>query len=266
MTYSACVGNGCSAGDDRGADRPNSTAGRSSSSSPTRATATCATPGDRGRAPATRSRRWSASHPGPGRHARANAVLLITDGDESGECQGTTNGAGRGGRPVRAGDLGAHLRGRASPTGSSARWPRSPPTAATMTPYNANNPASLEAALDAIAGAVVVVHVRARLRCPTTRTEIYVFFEDVVPGDRQRPAERLDVRPEHQHRSPFHGDRLRGRSKAGAGGRRRRGVRLRRADPGVRDAKDRHVRDMLSGRYLRRTCSGGHVPSRSSQR
>lgn len=111
---------------------------------------------------------------------RANAVLLITDGDESGECQGSTNG------PAAAADLFAQaisvrIYAVGFADGILGSLAEIATNGGTGMPYNANNPASLEAALDAIAGAVVSCTFELDT-VPDDPNEIYVFFEDMVPG------------------------------------------------------------------------------------
>ncbi|MDC0717410.1 VWA domain-containing protein [Nannocystis bainbridge] len=111
---------------------------------------------------------------------RGNAVLLITDGNESGECQDPNDG------PSAAAELFAQA--ISVPTyavgfsdgilGSLAEIATS---GGTGMPYNANNPASLEAALEAIAGAVVSCTFELDT-VPDDPSEIYVFFEDMIPG------------------------------------------------------------------------------------
>jgi len=133
---------------------------------------------------------------------RANAVLLITDGDESGECQDTTNG------PAAA----AELFGQAIsvPTyavgfadGILGSLAEIATNGGTGMPYNANTPASLEAALDAIAGAVVSCTFALDV-VPEDPNEIYVFFEDMVPGIPNDPANGWTYDP-NTNTVTFHG-------------------------------------------------------------
>jgi hypothetical protein len=111
---------------------------------------------------------------------RGNAVLLITDGNENDECQDNTNAADAAGKlfaqapPVRTYAVGFAdgILGSLADVATAG---------GTGTPYNANNPASLEAALNAIAGAVASCDFVLGA-VPDDPGEIYVFFNDDPAG------------------------------------------------------------------------------------
>lgn len=200
VTYSACVGNGCSAGeivvpvaDLAGgaiqqflADKGNSYL--CDSGDPETSTGN--------------TLKALVGQPQVQDPTRANAVLLITDGNESGECQDNTNG------PAAA----AELFGQAIsvPTyavgfadGILGSLAEIATNGGTGMPYNANNPASLEAALDAIAGAVVSCTFELDSP-PDDPSEIYVFFEDMVPGVPNDPNNGWTYDP-NNNTITFHG-------------------------------------------------------------
>lgn len=111
---------------------------------------------------------------------RGNAVLLITDGGENDECKTVTDGADAAGKllaqtiSVKTFVVGfsdaviGSLKGIAEAGG-------------TADAFNANNPASLEAALNAIAGAVASCQFKLD-GVPDDPTKIYVFFDDDPAG------------------------------------------------------------------------------------
>jgi hypothetical protein len=111
---------------------------------------------------------------------RGNAVLLITDGGENDECKTVTDGADAAGKllsqtiPVKTFVVGfsdaviGSLKGIAEAGG-------------TTDPFNANNPASLEAALNAIAGAVASCQFKLD-SVPEDPSKVYVFFDDDPAG------------------------------------------------------------------------------------
>ena len=111
---------------------------------------------------------------------RSNVVLLITDGGENNECQKDTNGADAAGKLLAqalsvktfvvgfSDDVIDSLAGIAEAGG-------------TMTPYNANNPASLELALTSIAGAVASCQFLLDT-VPDDANKIFVFFDDDPAG------------------------------------------------------------------------------------
>ncbi len=117
---------------------------------------------------------------------RGNAILLITDGGENGECQNKTNGAEAAGKLLAqtisvptyvvgfSDDVIDSLVGIAEAGG-------------TTQPYNANNPASLELALNAIAGAVASCQFLLD-SLPDDASKIYVFFDDDPAGVPKDPA------------------------------------------------------------------------------
>jgi hypothetical protein len=133
---------------------------------------------------------------------RANAVLLITDGNESGECQGNTNGAAAAAELfAQAISVRTYAVGFAD--GILGSLAEIATNGGTMTPYNANNPASLELALDAIAGAVVSCTFELDF-VPEDPNEIYVFFEDMVPGIANDPQNGWTYDP-NTNTISFHG-------------------------------------------------------------
>ncbi len=111
---------------------------------------------------------------------RSNAVLLITDGGENTECKSVTNGADAAGKllsqPISvktfvvgfSDEVIGSLAGIAEAGG-------------TAQPFNANNPASLEAALTTIAGAVASCQFLLG-SVPDDPGKIYVFFDDDPAG------------------------------------------------------------------------------------
>lgn len=111
---------------------------------------------------------------------RSNATLVITDGGENSECKTVTDGADAAGKllsqtiPVKtfvvgfSDDVIDSLQGIAEAGG-------------TETAYNANNPASLEAALNTIAGAVASCQFKLD-SVPEDAGKIYVFFDDDPAG------------------------------------------------------------------------------------
>ena len=111
---------------------------------------------------------------------RSNAVLLITDGGENTECKTVTNGAEAAAKllsqplPVKTYVVGfsdaviGSLAGIAEAGGTEA-------------PFNANNPASLAAALTTIADAVASCQFLLD-SVPEDLTKIYVFFDDDPAG------------------------------------------------------------------------------------
>ena len=111
---------------------------------------------------------------------RSNAVLLITDGGENDECKTVTNGADAAAKllsqtlPVKTYVVGfsdaviGSLKGIAEAGGTNDA-------------FNANNPASLEAALNAIAGAVASCQFKLD-GVPEDPSKIYVFFDDDPAG------------------------------------------------------------------------------------
>jgi hypothetical protein len=111
---------------------------------------------------------------------RSNAVLLITDGGENGECQTVTNGQDAAGKllsqtiPVKTFAVGFSDEVIDSLAGIAQ-------AGGTDQPFNANNPASLEAALTAIAGAVASCQFLLD-SVPEDPSKIYVFFDDDPAG------------------------------------------------------------------------------------
>ena len=111
---------------------------------------------------------------------RGNATLLITDGGENDECKTVTNGADAAGKllaqtiPVKTFVVGfsdaviGSLKSIAEAGGTDDA-------------FNANNPASLEAALNTIAGAVASCQFKLD-SVPDDPTKIYVFFDDDPAG------------------------------------------------------------------------------------
>lgn len=111
---------------------------------------------------------------------RGNAVLLITDGNENDECKTVTDAADA------AGKLFAQATSvKTFAVGFSDGVIESLVAVATAggtgMPYNANNPATLEAALNAIAGAVASCDFQLGA-VPEDPSEIYVFFDDDPAG------------------------------------------------------------------------------------
>lgn len=111
---------------------------------------------------------------------RGNAVLLITDGGENDECQTVTNGQ------EAAGDLLAQtISVKTFVVGFSDDVIDSlvgiAQAGGTGQPFNANNPASLEAALTTIAGAVASCQFLLD-SVPEDPGKIYVFFDDDPAG------------------------------------------------------------------------------------
>lgn len=107
--------------------------------------------------------------------ARTNAVLLLTDGGESGECTGSIDGPGGA----------ANLLGQAVPVqtfavgmggASIAQLEQIAMAGGTTTPYFADQPADLEMALQAIAAAVASCTFQLD-EVPPNPNEIYIFFD-----------------------------------------------------------------------------------------
>ncbi|MBK7829921.1 VWA domain-containing protein [Nannocystis sp.] len=111
---------------------------------------------------------------------RGNAVLLITDGGENNECQTVTNGADAAGKllsqtiSVKTFVVGFSDQAIGSLKGIAE-------AGGTADPFNANNPASLEAALNTIAGAVASCTFKLD-SVPEDPSKIYVFFDDDPAG------------------------------------------------------------------------------------
>lgn len=117
---------------------------------------------------------------------RGNAVLLITDGGENNECQTVTNGADAAGKllsqtiSVKTFVVGFSDQAIGSLKGIAE-------AGGTADPFNANNPASLEAALNTIAGAVASCTFKLD-SVPEDPSKIYVFFDDDPNGIPVDPA------------------------------------------------------------------------------
>jgi hypothetical protein len=134
--------------------------------------------------------------------ARGNAVILITDGNENSECQGSTNGQ------KAAGDLfGQTIPVKTYAVGFSDKVIGSLADVAaaggTEVPYNASDPQSLEEALNSIAANVA--------SCdfvldgdPPDPDDIYVFFDDDPKGVPYDPVNGWTYDPDTQT-IHFHG-------------------------------------------------------------
>ena len=118
--------------------------------------------------------------------ARTNAVLLLTDGGESGECTGAINGPGGA----------ANLLAQAVPVqtfavgmggASLAQLEQIAMAGGTGQPYFADQPADLQMALAAIAASVASCTFQLD-EVPPDAKEIYVFFDDDPAGVPVDPA------------------------------------------------------------------------------
>jgi len=126
--------------------------------------------------------------------ARGNSIILITDGAESSECQGSTNGA------QAAGDLyGQGLPVKTYAVGFSDNVIGSLADIAlaggTEVAYNANNPQSLEEALSAIAANVASCDYVLDGDPPDVK-DIFVFFDDDPKGIPYDPVNGWTYDPE----------------------------------------------------------------------
>lgn len=111
---------------------------------------------------------------------RGNAVLLITDGNENGECQTVTDAADAAGKlfsqAIKVKTFAVGFSDGVLDTLDAVAM-----AGGTGMAYNANNPATLEAALNAIAGAVASCDFVLGA-VPEDPGKIYVFFNDDPVG------------------------------------------------------------------------------------
>ncbi len=134
--------------------------------------------------------------------ARGNAVLLITDGGENDECQKNTDG------PQAAAKLLAQdpvvktfVVGFSDEVIDSLADIAA--AGGTQTPYNANNPDTLEAALTAIAGAVATCDFLLD-SVPDDPGKVFVFFDDDPAGVPNDPVDGWTYDP-NTNTISFHG-------------------------------------------------------------
>ncbi len=126
--------------------------------------------------------------------ARGNAVILITDGAENSECQGNTNGKKAAGDlynqalPVKTYAVGFSDKVIGSLADIAA-------AGGTEVPYNANNPQSLEEALNAIAANVASCDYVLDGDPPDAK-DIFVFFNDDPVGIPYDPVNGWTYDPE----------------------------------------------------------------------
>jgi len=111
---------------------------------------------------------------------RGNAVLLITDGNENDECKTVTDAADAAGK-LLAQNPGVKTYAVGFSDGVIGSLADVATAGGTGMPYNANNPATLEAALNAIAGAVASCDFVLGAM-PEDPNEVYVFFNDDPQG------------------------------------------------------------------------------------
>lgn len=134
--------------------------------------------------------------------AYTNAVILITDGNENSECQNNTNAAAAAGQlftqpvPVRTFAVGFSD----GVLGSLADVAKN---GGTETPYNANDPVSLDSALDAIGSAVVSCDFVLDAP-PDDPSKVYVFFNDDPAGVPNDPLNGWTYDP-NTNTISFHG-------------------------------------------------------------
>ncbi len=134
--------------------------------------------------------------------ARTNAVLLITDGNENSECKTSTEGKLAAAKllaqaiPVKTFAVGFS-------DGIIGSLAEIAAAGGTEEPYNANNPASLEAALTAIAGAVASCQFLLD-SVPADPSKIYVFFDKDPAGIPQDPQNGWTYDPD-TNTITFHG-------------------------------------------------------------